>query len=58
MKYNMPKYHKDKIRCPGCGKIVPAWVFHTSPFYTYFTACNECRFIISDCEYKEEVNDQ
>ena len=54
----MPKYHKDKIRCPECGKIVPAWVFHTIPFYTYFTACNECRFIISDCEYKEEVNDQ
>lgn len=47
----MIKFHIETIICPECGKIQPAVVEHTWPFYSYVHECHRCHYTIMESEW-------
>jgi len=43
--------HKEKIKCPECGKRQFAEVLHTLPWWSYIHNCVSCRYTIMESEW-------
>jgi C4-type Zn-finger protein len=45
------KSHTEKIKCPECGTVQEAKVYHTGPFWSYVHRCKKCGYQIMESEW-------
>lgn len=50
---NKVKFHKERIRCPNCGKVQTAIVEHLVPFNDYTHQCKSCGYWITESEWEK-----
>jgi ribosomal protein S27E len=43
--------HKERIKCPKCGKVQAAIVQHTQPWWTYIHDC-VCGYTITESDWE------